>query len=147
MNDRIDDTPSGEDSALCALAPPLLMGESTPSVADDAYRLTLPPEPGWTGAPASVQLEGETRVDDSSDIVVHLTPAGRRYRAILDTDGRAVYLIESWRNAQSETESRQALELSEREARALATGDEAALQATLAKPAFLARLSHELSTP
>ena len=143
MNDRIDDIPSSEDSAFSALTPPLVTGHSTTPVADDGDRLTLPPEPGWSATPASDGLQAEY----SSDTAVRLTPAGRRYRAILDTEGRAVYLIESWRNAQSEMEFRQPLELSESEARALATGYEAALQATLAKPAFLARLSRELRTP
>jgi PAS domain S-box-containing protein len=75
----------------------------------------------------------------------------RRYRAILDDEGHPKYLVGSWRDAHKETEIREALEASERASRDLAERYERArndaLEANLAKTAFLSRMSHELRTP
>lgn len=127
MNDRIDDTPSGEDSPFSAFAPLVVRDDSTTSGADDGYPPRLSGEAGWTGA------------------------FNHRYRAILDVDRQALDPIGSRRDAQSEKEFRQALKANEREARALAIHYDAArdeaLQANLARTAGLWRMSHGLRTP
>jgi PAS domain S-box-containing protein len=75
----------------------------------------------------------------------------RRTRAVLDADGTMLYVVSAWRDAQAEVDYRTALTESQREALDLAAAYEVArneaMEANLAKTAFLSRMSHELRTP
>jgi PAS domain S-box-containing protein len=145
--DGVIDWAFGSTEALVGLAPDELVGTRTVDhlLVDDL------------GPSFDTQVAALTRGETVSGLIRLKHPDGsthwidRRTRAVLDDRGAMLYVVSAWRDAQAEVDYRNALTASQHEALDLASRYEVArneaMEANLAKTAFLSRMSHELRTP